>query len=183
MLLLGSHHFDQLVSDGMVLQRAQFVLLFILVQVAACESLVLAQAAESLTAKVTKGDLAIDVELPGIFVAEDKDELAMEPAEYRGDLIVTKIMSEGSLVKEGDVLMEFDVDKLERALEEAEDKKIDADVEMKKAEAERKSAEIDHATALGQLEKELQIAEKKLAAAQEKANLALEEKEKQIKDA
>ncbi|MEM8678540.1 MAG: HlyD family efflux transporter periplasmic adaptor subunit [Planctomycetota bacterium] len=138
---------------------------------------------EALTAKVVKEDLAIDVELPGVFIAEDKDELAMEPAEYRGDLIVTKILPEGTSVKKGDVLMEFDADKLERALEEAEDKEIDADVEMKKAEAERKAAEIDHATALGQLQKELEIAQKKLAAATEQATLALEEKDKEIKDA
>ena len=137
---------------------------------------------DALTAKVTKADLAIDVEIPGVFVAEDKDELAMEPEEYRGDLIVTKILAEGTNVKEGDVLMEFDVDKLERALEEAEDKVIDADLEMKKAEAERKSAEIDHQTALAQLEKELQIAQKKLASAQEKATLELEGKEKEIRD-
>ena len=102
---------------------------------------------EPLTAKVIKDDLAINVEIPGVFVAEDKDELAIEPEEYRGDLIVTKILPEGTNVKAGDVLMEFDVDKLERALEEAEDKVINAELELKKAEAERQSAEIDHATA------------------------------------
>ena len=138
---------------------------------------------EPLTAKVIKDDLAIDVEIPGVFVAEDKDELAIEPEEYRGDLIVTKILPEGTNVKAGDVLMEFDVDKLERALEEAEDKVIDAELELKKAEAERQSAEIDHATALGQLEKELQMAEKETRGRARESQLELDAKLKEITDA
>ena len=32
-----------------------------------------------LTAKVVKEDLKIEIEIPGVFIAEDKEEIAMEP--------------------------------------------------------------------------------------------------------
>ena len=86
-----------------------------------------------ITSKVTKADLKIEVEVNGTFVADDRDEIAMEPSKYRGDLIVTKILAEGSSVKQGDVLMEFAKDELDEALEQAENEVTDAEVELKKA--------------------------------------------------
>ena len=93
-------------------------------------SLAQAQDSRELTAKVIKDDLKIEVDVAGVFVADDKDEIAMEPSKYRGDLIVTHILPEGTEVKEGDVLMEFDTDKLDEALEEAGNEATDAEVDL-----------------------------------------------------
>ena len=141
-----------------------------------------AQDTTELTAKVVKMDLKIEVEVVGVFVADDKDEIAMEPSKYRGDLIVTKILPEGSDVKEGDVLMEFDTDKLDEALEEAENEATDAEVELHKATAELESAKIDSSSTQSQLQKELEFLKTELEAAKQKQEMDLAEKEKEISD-
>jgi len=123
---------------------------------------------QELTAKVIKEDLKIEIEIPGVFVAEDKEEIAMEPKQYKGELIVTKIAQEGAAVKKGDVLMEFDTDNLDDALEEANNVVTDAEVELQKANAELKTAKIDAETSLSQLKKELEFAERDFNAAKEK---------------
>lgn len=141
------------------------------------------QDSTELTAKVTQEDLKIEVELTGVFVADDKDEIAMEPTKYRGDLIVTKILPEGAEVKQGDVLMEFDTNKLDEALEEAENEVTDAKVELQKATAELESAKIDSDSKLVQLETELKFLNTEVEAAVQKQQLEVAEKEKGISDA
>ena len=145
-------------------------------------SVAFAQEDSELTAKVVKGDLKIEVEVPGEFVADDKDEIRMEPSKYRGDLIITKILPEGSAVKKGDVLMEFDTDKLDEALEEAENEVTDQDVEVKKAVAELESAKIDAESKQAQLSKELEFLETEVDAAVEKQALEIAKKDKEISD-
>lgn len=144
---------------------------------------VAAQEPVELTAKVTKGDLKIDVEVSGEFVADDKDEIRMEPSKYRGDLIITKILAEGTAVKKDEVLMEFDTDKLDEALEEAENEVTDEEVAAKKAVAELESAKIDAESKQSQLKKELEFLEREVAGAKEKEGLELAKKEKEIADA
>lgn len=142
-----------------------------------------AQDSRELTARVVKEDLKIEVEVAGVFVADDKDEIAMEPSKYRGDLIVTSILPEGTEVKKGDVLMEFDTDKLDEALEEAGNEATDADVELQKATAELESAKIDSRSKQSQLQKELEFLNKELEGAKQKQEMDLAEKEKEISDA
>lgn len=138
---------------------------------------------EVMTAKVIKQDLKIEIETPGVFIAEDKDEIAIEPEQYKGELIVTAIAAEGVTVSKGDVLMEFDTDNLDDALEEARNLVTDAEVELAKAEAELKTEKIDAETKLSQLQKELKFAQRDLAAASELEKLELKKKEKEITDA
>lgn len=142
-----------------------------------------AQDSVELTAKVTKGDLKIDVEVTGEFVADDKDEIRMEPSKYRGDLIITKILAEGTAVKKDEVLMEFDTDKLDEALEEAQNEVTDENVAVNKAVAELESAKIDAESKQAQLKKELEFLEREVAGAKEKEGLELAKKEKEIVDA
>jgi multidrug efflux pump subunit AcrA (membrane-fusion protein) len=141
-----------------------------------------ALAQTELTAKVIKGDLKIDVEVSGEFVAEDKDEIRMEPDKYKGDLIITKILPEGTPVKKDEVLMEFEPDKLDDALKEARDEVTDEQVAVNKATAELESAKIDSDSKQSQLKKELAFLEKEVSAAIEKQALELAEKEKEIAD-
>ncbi len=135
-----------------------------------------------LTAKVLRQDLKIEIELPGVFVADDKDEIAMEPGQYQGELIITRIKSEGVDVKQGDVLMEFDTDNLDQALEEAQNLVADAEVELKKAEADWQAERIDADTKLRLLRKEIEFAERDFQAAAEREAMELKKKEKDIED-
>ena len=98
---------------------------------------------DQLTAKVEQGDLAIEIELTGSFVADEKDEIRMEPSAYRGDLIITSLVAEGQKVKKGDVLIEFDPSSLEDALEDATDDVEAKTVELEKANAEMKAWQLD----------------------------------------
>lgn len=132
------------------------------------------------TAKATKGELDVTVNLPGIFVADDKDEIKMEPSKYSGDLIITKILAEGVNVKEGDVLVEFDTDKVDEAIEEAENEATDAEVELKKAQAEHQTAQIDLEAKQAQLQSELAALEREVQAAIAKQVLEFAEKEQDI---
>ncbi len=140
-------------------------------------------AQSDLTAKAIKGDLKIDVEVSGEFVAEDKDEIRMEPSKYKGDLIITKILPEGTPVKKDEVLMEFEPDKLDEALKEARNEVTDEQVAVNKAVAELESAKIDSESKQSQLKKELGFLEKEVEAAIEKQGLELAKKEKEIADA
>jgi len=133
--------------------------------------------------EVVKQDLDIDVELAGVFVAEDKDEIRMEPKAYRGELIVTKLLSEGTAVKEGDVLMEFDVATLEESLEEARNEVEDKQVELAKASADLEAFRIEREADLARLEKELEMAGRDFEKVQEEAELESEAKGKSISDA
>ena len=135
-----------------------------------------------LTAKVVKNDLKIEIEIPGVFIAEDKEEIAIEPKQYKGDLIITKIATEGLTVKKGDVLMEFDIDNLDDALEEATNLVTDAEVELQKAEAELETEKIDAETKVSHLKKELEFAERDFKAASETEAFELKKKEKEIED-
>ncbi len=137
----------------------------------------------SFTAEVTKGDLAIAVELTGSFVAENKDDIRVEPKTYRGDLILTSLLPEGSEVKEGDVLMEFDPSTLERSLEDARNEVTDKKVDLDKAEAELAAFEIERDTTLKQNQMELEMEQRELAKAGEQALLDLADKEQSVVDA
>ncbi len=135
-----------------------------------------------LTATVVKKDLPIQVELSGVFTAEDKDEIRIEPKEYRGDLIVTKLLDEGTEVVKGDVLMEFEQDSLTRALDDARNEVTDAEVELGKSRADQEAFEIDQNTTRARLEKELSMAELACQAAVEKAEFELASKQQGIAD-
>ena len=133
-----------------------------------------------LRATVVKKDLPIDIELSGVFQAENKDEIRMEPKEYRGDLIVTEIAAEGAAVKKGDLLMEFDKDSLSRALDDARNEVSDAEIELKKAEAEKGSLAIEQRSSVAQLQKEMSFAEQDLGAAKKKVEIELYKKNREI---
>ncbi len=162
---------------GLPSTRSHCCLVLLALQATVCYSTVAHGQTKELTAKVLKKDLKLQIEVPGVFVAEDKDELRVEPKEYKGELIVTKIEPEGVTVKQGDVLMEFEADNLDKAIEDAKSEVTDAEIAMKKAEAEFKSAEIDAETAVTQLTKELDFAQREVDAATELESIELSKKE------
>ena len=135
------------------------------------------------TAAVMKRPLAMEVNIPGVFEADNKEEYSIEPSEYRGDLIITKLLAEGAQISVGDVLVEFDTTELDEAIANAANEVIDAKIAVTKTTAELKTAEIDQAAVLAQLEKELEMARTEWQAAKEQEAVALAEKEKAIADA
>ncbi|MCH7871988.1 MAG: efflux RND transporter periplasmic adaptor subunit [Planctomycetes bacterium] len=138
---------------------------------------------EAFTAEVTKGDLTIEVELAGSFVAENKDEIRIEPKAYKGDLIITSLRPEGAAIKKGEPLIEFDPLTLDRSLEDARNELSDNNVALDKATAEFEAFRIDQDGTLDRKGKTLQMAKDGLAAAREKTTIELTDKEKSIKDA
>ena len=135
------------------------------------------------TATATKGRLEIQTNLPGIFVADDKDEIKMEPRKYKGDLVVTKIVNEGVYVKKGDVLIEFDTDMVDEALETAQNEATDANVELQKATAEYLTAQIDIDSKIAQRKVELTHLQREVEAQVAKQVTELAKKERGIEDA
>jgi multidrug efflux pump subunit AcrA (membrane-fusion protein) len=135
------------------------------------------------SASVTRADLKIEVELTGSFVAENKDEIRIEPEAYSGELIVTKLVAEGTTAKKGDVLMEFDPSSLERSLEDARNEVSDKNVALDKATADLRSFEIECRTNRAQSQMELTLAERELGKATDQSEWELADKEKSIKDA
>lgn len=135
------------------------------------------------TAEVVKEGLPIEVELSGTFVAENKDEIRLEPKTYRGDLIITWLLPEGSEVKQGDRLVEFDPSSLERSLEDAENELADKQVALDKAKADLAAFEIERETTLTQYRRELEMEQNELAKAKEQAVLELSDKQQSITDA
>ncbi len=138
---------------------------------------------EPFTAEVVRGELSIEVELSGTFVAEDKDEIRMEPKTYRGDLIITSLLAEGSEVAEGDVLIEFDPTSLEDSLEEARDEVSAKTVARDKAAADLEAFEIERETTLAQNQGELKMEQRELGKARAQVALELSDKEQSILDA
>lgn len=136
-----------------------------------------------LTAGVESGDLPIEVELSGTFVADNKDEIRMEPDAYRGDLIITQLVPEGRTVKEGDVLIEFDPSNLEDSLDDAKDEVKAKQIDVDKAKAELESWIIDQERQKTRRDLETENALKDLNKAKDQAALTLADKQKGLKDA
>lgn len=65
--------------------------------------------------KVKRDELKIEVELDGIFVADEMEEVALRP-EVWSKFIVLEAVEHGTEVKKGDVLVRFDDEKLEEEL-------------------------------------------------------------------
>lgn len=136
---------------------------------------------KALMALVEKKDLPIEVEVSGTFEAEDKTRIAVEPEEYSGDLIIKHIIEEGVPVREGDLLMEFEVDALTKAITKAENGVDDAGVKLQKAEADLASLQIDHDVARKQTAMKLALAERAVKAEEAKISHKIEEKETEIR--
>jgi HlyD family secretion protein len=72
------------------------------------------------TATVQAGTIKISLELDGTFVAQTSEEIAVRPEEWgaAGPLVVERAAKHGARVKRGDVLIQFDTSKIDRAIED-----------------------------------------------------------------
>lgn len=88
------------------------------------------------TAKAEKGPLTAAVTLKGVVEAESAAEVQVKPKGWMGPLVVKKAVAHGAAVKAGDVVVEFDAEKLEQAVKDARQERELADLSVRLAELE-----------------------------------------------
>ncbi|MBX9628605.1 MAG: HlyD family efflux transporter periplasmic adaptor subunit [Gemmataceae bacterium] len=88
------------------------------------------------TAKAEAGPLTAAVTLKGVVEAESAAEVQVRPKAWMGPLLVKKAVPHGAAVKAGDVVVEFDAEKLEQAVKDARQERELADLSIKMAELE-----------------------------------------------
>jgi multidrug efflux pump subunit AcrA (membrane-fusion protein) len=88
------------------------------------------------TVKVEKGPLTAAVTLKGVVQAEKAEEVSLRPKSWTGTLLVKKAVEHGSAVKAGDVVVEFDTEKIDLALRDARQERDLAEIAIRQAEAE-----------------------------------------------
>jgi HlyD family secretion protein len=72
------------------------------------------------TVKVVKGSLKIDVTLSGVFEAKRVAEVSIRPKSWTMPLVVDRAIELGTPVKKGDVLVELDREKIDKAIQDAD---------------------------------------------------------------
>lgn len=103
------------------------------------------------TTKVTKGDFVVSLSENGTLAA--KRSVTISAPRIRGNLQIVKLAEEGSMVKEGDFLVQFEQTEQETRLR-------DAEAELKIAEANLEKARAQYDMDIMQLELELKKAER-----------------------
>jgi HlyD family secretion protein len=102
--------------------------------------------------KVEQRPLKTEVILSGVFEARRMIEVAIRPAAWSLPLVVERAIELGTPVKKGDILVEFDHDKIDKAITDTEVENTIGDLALKQAEEEvpflEKSLPVDLASAL-----------------------------------
>ncbi|HLN33223.1 MAG TPA: HlyD family efflux transporter periplasmic adaptor subunit [Gemmataceae bacterium] len=127
-----------------------------------------APAAKGATCKVEKADFKIEIPLKGVLEAEHTSEISLKPKAWTpmvmpSSLIVQKAVEQGTAVKKGEVLVEFDLEKIDRALKDLREERKHTEIAIKQAQEDlamtEKSTPIDLAAA----ERAKKIADEDLA--------------------
>ena len=92
-------------------------------------------AAKPATHKVKKGPFRVEVDLDGIFEAQNQSELFVRPQEWAG-LSVLKAVEHGAAVKQGDLVLVFDTEKIDRAIVDLRTEVQLDELALKQAEAQ-----------------------------------------------
>ncbi|MDB5307449.1 MAG: Macrolide-specific efflux protein macA precursor [Gemmataceae bacterium] len=103
------------------------------------------------TVKVEKGPFTSAVTLKGVVQAEEATELSVRLKTWTGPLVARKAVEHGAAVKAGEVVVEFDPEKLDHALRDARQERDLAELAIRQAEQElpilEKQAPLDLAVA------------------------------------
>jgi len=93
--------------------------------------------AKPATVKVEKSNLTSAVVVKGAIDAGKSDEVSVKPKAWLGPLVIKKVAVEhGAPVKKGDVLLEFDGEKLDQMLRETKLDRAMADLSIRQSELE-----------------------------------------------
>jgi multidrug efflux pump subunit AcrA (membrane-fusion protein) len=102
--------------------------------------------------KVEQRPLKIEVILSGVFEARRMIDVSIRPMVWPSPLLVERAIELGTPVKKGDILLEFDHDKIDKAIADSEVENTIGDLALKQAEEEvpilEKSLPVDLASAL-----------------------------------
>jgi HlyD family secretion protein len=88
------------------------------------------------TIKVESGPLVAAVTLKGSIEGEKGSELTIRPKAWMGNLQVKKAVEHGTLVKAGDILIEFDTEKIDQAIKDAKQERELAALTIRQTELE-----------------------------------------------
>ncbi len=94
------------------------------------------EAAKPATAKVKKGPFHIDVSLDGVFEAQDQAELVIRPQEWP-QLQVLKAVDHGTAVKQGDLVLALDTEKIDHTIAE-----LRADLQLNELAVKQSEAQL-----------------------------------------
>src|SRR5208282_4606198 len=86
--------------------------------------------------KVEKGPFKVDVTLTGVFESARMSEVAVKPKAWSMPLVVEKAAELGMPVKRGDILVELDREKIDKAIQDAEVELSLGELSLKHAEEE-----------------------------------------------
>jgi multidrug efflux pump subunit AcrA (membrane-fusion protein) len=95
-----------------------------------------AEAVKPELVKVEKGPLTDAVVLKGIVQSEEATELSVRLKSWTGQLVARKAVEHGAAVKAGDVVVEFEADKLDLAIRDAREERELAQLAIRLAELE-----------------------------------------------
>jgi len=102
----------------------------------ASSSTVAASSGKPATAKVEKGPFKIEIALNGVFEAQRMTEVSIRPKAWALPLVVERAIELGTPVKKGDILVEFDREKIDKLIEDTEVENTINDLALKHAEEE-----------------------------------------------
>jgi membrane fusion protein (multidrug efflux system) len=88
------------------------------------------------TQKLRKGPFRIEVALDGVFEAQNQAELFVRPQEWTG-LSVLKAVEHGAVVKQGDLVLALDTEKIDRAITD-----LRADLELNELALKQAAAQL-----------------------------------------
>ena len=94
------------------------------------------ESAKPATAKVKKGPFHIDVSLDGVFEAQDQAEVVIHPQEWPL-LQVLKAVDHGTPVKQGDLVLALDTEKIDRTITE-----LRADMQLNELAVKQSEAQL-----------------------------------------
>lgn len=95
-----------------------------------------AKPSDAKTVKAEKAPLVSVANLKGAAEAEEAAEVSVRPKAWSGQLLVRKAVEHGATVKAGDVLIEFEADKLDRDVRDARQERELAELAIRLAELE-----------------------------------------------
>jgi multidrug efflux pump subunit AcrA (membrane-fusion protein) len=93
-------------------------------------------AAKAKSVKVAKGLCKVEVSLQGVLAAAEPTDVRFTPKTWAGPFTVRKVVPHGTNVEKGDVLVEFETTKLDRAIRDLESEQRLSELAMLQAEAE-----------------------------------------------
>ncbi len=88
------------------------------------------------TAKVEKGPFKFEVTLSGVFEAQRMTEVSIRPKAWTMPLVVERAIELGAPVKKGDILVEFDREKIDKLIEDTGVENTINELALKQAEEE-----------------------------------------------